>query len=164
RMLVYCAAVVTAAISLVAAGGVLTVLHWALLPMLIAMAAPRAWSALAMTRHRYTSFHRFIQHVRASQLISRLLIDQQAAGEIRVHDVGPFLLKHFRGMALTSEREQTRLARIGVRITLGANAAAGLATLTTYAALGLLLWQGQMALAVAGTAVFAIRTGAASIT
>lgn len=40
RMLVYCAAVVTAAISLVAAAGVLTVLHWALLPLLIAMAAP----------------------------------------------------------------------------------------------------------------------------
>ncbi|MBK0373755.1 ABC transporter ATP-binding protein [Streptomyces sp. RB110-1] len=164
RLVVYCAAVVTAAISLVAAGGVLTVLHWALLPMLIAMAAPRAWSALAMARHRYASFHRFIQHVRASQLISRLLIDQQAAGEVRVHGVGPFLLKHFRGMALTSEREQTRLARIGVRITLGADAAAGLATLVTYTALGLLLWQGQMALAVAGTAVFAIRTGAASIT
>lgn len=164
RMLVYCAAVVTAAISLVAAGGVLAVLHWALLPLLAAMAAPRAWSALSMARHRYVSWHRFVQHVRASQLISRLLIDQQAAGEVRVHDVGPFLLKHFRGMAQTSEREQTRLAKIGVRITLGADAAAGLATLTTYGVLGLLLWQGQMALAVAGTAVLAIRTGSASIT
>ncbi|MBK3589889.1 ATP-binding cassette domain-containing protein, partial [Streptomyces sp. MBT57] len=70
----------------------------------------------------------------------------------------------FRGMAQTSEREQTRLAKIGVRITLGADAAAGLATLTTYGVLGLLLWQGQMALAVAGTAVLAIRTGSASIT
>ncbi|NEE54617.1 ABC transporter ATP-binding protein, partial [Streptomyces sp. SID8455] len=89
RMLVYCAAVVTAAISLVAAGGVLAVLHWALLPLLAAMAAPRAWSALSMARHRYVSWHRFVQHVRASQLISRLLIDQQAAGEVRVHDVGP---------------------------------------------------------------------------
>ncbi|CAO0829870.1 hypothetical protein SMICM17S_07361 [Streptomyces microflavus] len=148
---------------LVAAGGVLAVLHWALLPLLAAMAAPRAWSALSMARHRYVSWHRFVQHVRASQLISRLLIDQQAAGEVRVHDVGPFLLKHFRGMAQTSEREQTRLARIGVRITLGADAAAGLATLTTYGVLGLLLWQGQMALAVAGTAVLAIRTGSASV-
>ncbi|MFJ9890196.1 ABC transporter ATP-binding protein [Streptomyces sp. NPDC091287] len=164
RMLVHCAAVVTAAISLVAAGGVLAVLHWVLLPLLAAMAAPRAWSALTMARHRYVSWHRFVQHVRASQLISRLLIDQQAAGEVRVHDVGPFLLRHFRGMARTSEREQTRLARIGVRITLGADAAAGLATLTTYGVLGLLLWQGQMALAVAGTAVLAIRTGSASIT
>ncbi|MGW6287802.1 ATP-binding cassette domain-containing protein [Streptomyces sp. NPDC055107] len=164
RMLVYCAAVVTAAISLVAAGGVLAVLHWALLPLLAAMAAPRAWSALTMARHRYVSWHRFVQHVRASQLISRLLIDQQAAGEVRVHDVGPFLLKHFRGMARTSEREQTRLARIGVRITLGSDAAAGVATLMTYGVLGLLLWQGQMALAVAGTAVLAIRTGSASIT
>ncbi|PRH80517.1 ABC transporter [Streptomyces solincola] len=164
RMVVYCAAVVTAVISLVAAAGVLTVLHWTLLPLLAAMAAPRAWSALTMARHRYVSWHRFVQHVRAAQLISRLLIDQQAAGEVRVHDVGPFLLRHFRGMAETSEREQTRLARIGVRTTLGADAVAGLATLATYGVLGLLLWHGQMALAVAGTAVLAIRTGSASIT
>ncbi|WP_328885216.1 ATP-binding cassette domain-containing protein [Streptomyces sp. NBC_00316] len=163
RMVGYCTAVVTSAISLVAAAGVLTVLHPLLLPLLMAMALPSAWGSLTMARQRYVSWHRFVQHARAAQLLSRLLIDQQAAGEVRVHDVGPFLLEHFRGMAETSEREQTRLAWIGARTGLTADAARGVATVATYLVLGLLLWNGAMELAVGGTAVLAIRTGSASI-
>ncbi|MFD4233255.1 hypothetical protein [Streptomyces sp. NPDC058542] len=52
-----------------------------MLPLLAAMAVPRAWSALTIARHRYVSWHRFVQHARASQLISRLVIDQQAAAD-----------------------------------------------------------------------------------
>ncbi|MDT9687366.1 ABC transporter ATP-binding protein [Streptomyces sp. P9(2023)] len=164
RMVVHCTAVGTSAISLIAAAGVLAVLHPVLLPLLICMALPSAWGSLTMARHRYVSWHRFVQHVRAAQLISRLLIDQQAAPEVRVHDVAPFLLTHFRQMARTSEREQTRLAWIGARTGLFADATRGIATVATYGVLGLLLWKGQMDLAVAGTAVLAIRTGSASIT
>ncbi|MFD0142541.1 MULTISPECIES: ABC transporter ATP-binding protein [unclassified Streptomyces] len=164
RMVGYCTAVVTSAISLIAAAGVLTVLHPVLLPLLALMALPSAWGSLTMARHRYISWHRFVQHVRAAKLISQLLINQQAAAEIRVHDAAPFLLKHFRQMAETSEREQTRLAWTGARTNLVADSARGVATLTTYGVLGLLLWHGQTGLAVAGTAVLAIRTGAASIT
>ncbi|MFI8825221.1 ABC transporter ATP-binding protein [Streptomyces sp. NPDC053431] len=164
RMVGYCTAVVTSAISLVAAAGVLTVLHPVLLPLLVAMALPSAWGALTMARHRYVSWHRFVQHARAAKLLGQLLIDQQAAGEVRVHDVGPFLLEHFRGMAETSEREQTRLAWTGARVGLTADGARGLATVAAYGVLGLLLWSGRMDLAVGGTAVLAIRTGSASIT
>ncbi|MFF8382144.1 ATP-binding cassette domain-containing protein [Streptomyces kanasensis] len=164
RMVGYCIAVVTSAISLIAAAGVLTVLHPVLLPLLALMALPSAWGSLTMARHRYISWHRFVQHVRAAKLISQLLINQQAAAEIRVHDAAPFLLRHFRQMAETSEREQTRLAWTGARTNVIADSARGAATVATYGALGLLLWHGQMGLAVAGTAVLAIRTGAASIT
>ncbi|MEV7280048.1 ABC transporter ATP-binding protein [Streptomyces sp. NPDC093111] len=164
RMVGYCTAVVGSAISLIAAASVLTVLHPLLLPLLVSMALPSAWGSLTMARARYVSWHRFVQHARAAQLLSRLLIDQQAASEVRVHDVGPFLLEHFRGMAETSEREQTRLAWIGARTGLAADGVRGLATVAAYGVLGLLLWNGQMALAVGGTAVLAIRAGSASIT
>lgn len=164
RMVGYCTSVVTSAISLVAAAGVLTVLHPVLLPLLMLMALPNAWGSLTMARHRYISWHRFVQHVRAAKLIGQLLINQQAAAEIRVHGVAPFLLRHFRRMAETSEREQTRLSWTGARTHVVADAARGAATLATYGALGLLLWDGRMGLAVAGTAVLAIRSGAASIT
>ncbi|MBD0711169.1 MULTISPECIES: ABC transporter ATP-binding protein [unclassified Streptomyces] len=164
RMVGYCTAVVTSAISLLAAAGVLTVLHPVLLPLLVLMALPSAWSALTMARHRYISWHRFVQHVRAAKLIGQLLINQQAAAEIRVHGAAPFLLRHFRRMAETSEREQTRLAWTGARTRMVAGATRGIAVVATYGVLGLLLWHGRMGLAVAGTAVLAIRTGAASIT
>ncbi|MFF4831089.1 ABC transporter ATP-binding protein [Streptomyces sp. NPDC001315] len=163
RMIMYGTRVVNAMISLVAAAGVLTVLHPALLPLLVTMTLPSAWSALTNARRRYESFHIWVQHARAGHLISGLLTEPAAAPEIRVHGVGPFLLRHFRAMSETAEAEQARLARLAARTGLIAAAWTGLATVATYATLGGLLLTGTMALSVAGTAVIAIRTGSASL-
>lgn len=163
HMISYSTRVINAMISLVAAAGVLTVLHPALLPLLVTMTLPSAWSALTNARRRYESFHTWVQHARAGQLISGLLTEPTAAPEIRVHGVGPFLLRHFRAMSETAEAEQARLSRLAARTGLIAAAWTGLATLATYATLGALLLAGAMALSVAGTAVIAIRTGAASL-
>ncbi|MGG8408775.1 ATP-binding cassette domain-containing protein [Streptomyces sp. 12297] len=163
RMIRYCTNTLNSAISLIAAAGVLTVLHPVLLPLLVLMTLPSAWSSLTISKQRYLSFHTFVQHARAGHLLGQMLTQQEAAAEVRVHDVGPFLLGHFRNMAETSEREQTRLAQRAARVGLIADAAGGLATLLTYGALGLLLWGGAMELAVAGTAVLAIRTGGGSL-
>lgn len=163
RMIRYCTNTLNSAISLIAAAGVLTVLHPVLLPLLVVMTLPSAWSSLTISKQRYISFHTFVQHARAGLLLGQLLTQQEAAAEVRVHEVGPFLLDHFRNMAETSEREQTRLARKAARIGLIADGAGGLATLLTYGSLALLLWSGAMQLAVAGTAVLAIRTGASSL-
>ncbi|MFF5530944.1 ABC transporter ATP-binding protein [Streptomyces cinerochromogenes] len=163
HMIGYGARVINAMISLVAAASVLTVLHPALLPLLVTMTLPSAWSALTNARRRYESFHTWVQHARAGQLISGLLTEPSAAPEIRVHGVGPFLLRHFRSMSETAEAEQARLARLAARTGLIAAAWTGVATLATYATLGALLLAGAMALSVAGTAVIAIRTGAANL-
>ncbi|MFF9396450.1 ABC transporter ATP-binding protein [Streptomyces griseoluteus] len=163
HMISYSARVINALISLVAAAGVLTVLHPALLPLLVTMTLPSAWSALTNARRRYESFHTWVQHARAGHLIGSLLTEPGAAPEIRVHGVGPFLLRHYRAMSETAETEQARLSRLAARTGLAAAAWTGLATLATYATLGALLLAGAMALSVAGTAVIAIRTGSASL-
>lgn len=163
HMIDYSTRVINATISLLAAAGVLTVLHPALLPLLATMTLPSAWSALTNARRRYESFHTWVQHARAGQLISSLLTEPAAAPEIRVHGVGPFLLRHFRSMSETAEAEQARLSGLAARTGLIAAAWTGLATLATYATLGALLLGGAMALSVAGTAVLAIRTGSASL-
>ncbi|MEU6066472.1 MULTISPECIES: ABC transporter ATP-binding protein [Streptomyces] len=163
RMISYGTRVINAVISLAAAAGVLTVLHPALLPLLVTMTLPSAWGALTNARRRYESFHTWVQHARAGHLISALLTEPEAAPEIRVHGVGPFLLRHFRAMSETAEAEQARLARLAARTGLIAAAWTGLATAATYATLGALLLSGAMALSVAGTAVIAIRTGSASL-
>ncbi|MEV6382190.1 ABC transporter ATP-binding protein [Streptomyces sp. NPDC051773] len=163
RMISYAARVVNALISLIAAAGVLTVLHPALLPLLVTMTLPSAWSSLTIARRRYTSFHAWVQHARAGYLIGSLLIEPEAAPEIRVHGVGPFLLRHYRSMSETAEAEQARLARLAARTGLYAALWTGLATVATYATLGGLLLGGAMALSVAGTAVIAIRTGSSSL-
>ncbi|GGR51263.1 ABC transporter ATP-binding protein [Streptomyces netropsis] len=164
RMIRYCTAVVGALVSFAAAAGVLTVLHPALLPLLLLMTLPRSWAALRNSRTRYESFQRWAQHARAGRLLSQTLIRTDPAPEIRVHDVGPFLLGHFRSMSESSEGEQTRLARSAAKTRLIASALTGIATLVTYLALGGLLLTGVMALSVAGTAVLATRSGAASLT
>lgn len=163
RMISVATRVINALISLCAAAGVLTVLHPALLPLLVTMTLPSAWSALTIARRRYESFHTWVQHARAGHLIGNLLTEPAAAPEIRVHDVGPFLLRHFHEMSETAEAEQARLARLSARTGLIAAAWTGLATVGTYATLGGLLLAGAMALSVAGTAVIAIRTGSASL-
>ncbi len=163
RMIAIATRAVNALISLIAAASVLTVLHPVLLPLLVTMTLPSAWSALTIARRRYRSFHAWVQHARAGHLISGLLTETAAAPEIRVHGVGPFLLRHFRSMSEAAEEEQARLARLAARTGLIAAAWTGLATAATYATLGGLLLGGAMALSVAGTAVIAIRTGAASL-
>ncbi|MGX1561343.1 ABC transporter ATP-binding protein [Streptomyces sp. NPDC055506] len=163
RMIMYGTRVINAMISLVAAAGVLTVLHPALLPLLVTMTLPSAWSALTVARRRYESFHAWVQHARAGRLLGNLLIEPEAAPEIRVHGVGAFLLRHFRAMSETAEAEQARLAGLAARTGLIAAAWTGLATVATYATLGGLLLAGSMALSVAGTAVIAIRTGSQSL-
>ncbi|KPI08581.1 Xenobiotic-transporting ATPase [Actinobacteria bacterium OK074] len=163
RMIAIATRVVNAMISLTAAAGVLTVLHPALLPLLVTMTLPSAWSSLTIARRRYESYHAWVQHARAGHLLGSLLIEPAAAPEIRVHGVGPFLLHHFHAMAETAELEQARLAKLAARTGLFAAAWTGLATVATYATLGALLLTGSMALSVAGTAVIAIRTGSANL-
>ncbi|MEU0941826.1 ABC transporter ATP-binding protein [Streptomyces canus] len=163
RMISFATRVVNAMISLVAAAGVLTVLHPALLPLLVTMTIPSGWGALTIARRQYESFHTWVQHVRAGRLLGALLIEPESAPEIRVHGVGPFLLRHYRAMAETAEAEQARLARLAARTGLIAAAWTGLATVATYATLGGLLLGGAMALSVAGTAVIAVRTGSQSL-
>ncbi|MGW7075602.1 ABC transporter ATP-binding protein [Streptomyces sp. NPDC054866] len=163
RMIGIATRVVNAMISLIAAASVLTVLHPVLLPLLVTMTLPSAWSALTIARRRYVSFHAWVQHARAGRLIGSLLTEARAAPEIRVHGVGPFLLRHFRSMSEAAEEEQARLARLAARTGLIAAAWTGVATAATYATLGGLLLAGAMALSVAGTAVIAIRTGASNL-
>ncbi|WP_229844974.1 ABC transporter ATP-binding protein [Streptomyces cinnamoneus] len=163
RMVNACTGVVGSLVSFVAAAGVLTVLHPALLPLLVLMTLPRSWASLKNARTRYASYLQWMQHSRAGRLLSQTLMRTDPAPEIRVHGIGPFLLQHFRGMSEASEDEQSRLAADAARIRLVASALTGVAAALTYTALGALLATGLMALSVAGTAVLAVRTGGQSL-
>ncbi|MFE1897131.1 ABC transporter ATP-binding protein [Streptomyces yangpuensis] len=158
-----CVATLGGVISLVATAGVLTVLHPLLLPMLLLIAAPRGWGAMRVAQRRYLSVITWVEHVRAARLIGQLLISRTSAPEVRVHGVGRYLLGHYRNMAEVAETEATRLARDKAATELLAAALSGTAALVTYGAMVALIVTGRMDLAVAGTAVIAVRTGSASL-
>ncbi|MET7350607.1 ABC transporter ATP-binding protein [Streptomyces mirabilis] len=163
RMISACVAALNGLISLITTAGVLVVLHPLLLPMLILIAAPRGWGAMRVAQERYVSVMSWIEHVRASRLIGNLLTERTAAQEVRLHAVGTFLLSRYQRMAESAEAEQERLASSKALTEWVASALSGLAMAATYGAMFWLIMDGHMSLAVAGTAVIAVRTGSASL-
>ncbi|MEU1258694.1 ABC transporter ATP-binding protein [Streptomyces chartreusis] len=163
RMIGVCVAALNGLISLIATAGVLAVLHPVLLPMLILIAAPRGWGAMRVAQERYVSVMSWIEHVRASRLIGNLLTDRSAAQEVRLHAVGGFLLSRYEQMAESAEAEQERLASSKAFTEWVASALSGLAMAATYGAMFWLIMAGHMSLAIASTAVIAVRTGSASL-
>ncbi|MBW5420620.1 ATP-binding cassette domain-containing protein [Streptomyces sp. BG9H] len=163
RMIGACVAALNGVISLITTASVLTVLHPALLPMLILIAAPRGWGAMRVAQERYVSRIGWIEHVRASRLIGNLLTERTAAQEVRIHAVGAFLLGRYRRMAESAESEQERLATSKALTEWVAAALSGLAMAATYGTMFWLITHGHMSLAVAGTAVIAVRTGSAGL-
>ncbi|MGC0378948.1 ABC transporter ATP-binding protein [Streptomyces sp. SAI-229] len=163
RMISSCVAALNGLISLITTAGVLAVLHPVLLPMLILIAAPRGWGAMRVAQERYVSVMSWIEHVRAGRLIGNLLTERSAAQEVRLHAVGPFLLGRYERMAESAEAEQERLASSKALTEWVASALSGLAMAATYGAMFWLIMAGHMSLAVAGTAVIAVRAGSASL-
>ncbi|MFE5401778.1 ABC transporter ATP-binding protein [Streptomyces sp. NPDC056580] len=163
RMISACVAALNGTISLISTAGVLTILHPVLLPMLILIAAPRGWGAMRVAQERYVSVMSWIEHVRAARLIGNLLTERTAAQEVRIHAVGPFLLSRYERMAESAEAEQERLAAGKAVTEWVAAALSGLAVAATYTAMFLLITGGHMSLAVAGTAVIAVRSGSAGL-
>lgn len=163
RMIGACVSALNSSISLIATAGVLTILHPALLPMLLVIAAPRGWGAMRVAQERYVSVMSWIEHLRASRLIGNLLTERTASQEVRIHGVGPFLLDRYRRMADSAEAEQERLASSKAVTEWVASALSGLAMAATYGTMIWLIMAGHMSLAVAGTAVIAVRTGSASL-
>ncbi|QHZ00102.1 Lipid A export ATP-binding/permease protein MsbA [Streptomyces sp. S4.7] len=131
--------------------------------MLLLIAAPRGWGAMRVSQRRHLSVMAWVEHLRASRLIAGLLTSRSAAHEVRVHGVGRFLLRHYRNMAESAETEATRLARDKAATELLAAALSGVAALITYGTMAALIMSGRMDLAVAGTAVVAVRSDSASL-
>ncbi|MFE8941086.1 ATP-binding cassette domain-containing protein [Streptomyces sp. NPDC007872] len=151
-------------IGMVAAAVVLASLHWALLPMLLAIALPKGWGAVRSARREYLSRLNWVDHRRAIASLLAYLTRPHAAGEIRVHAAGTKLLCSYEEMSRQTEAEQRRLARAQASTDLIAGAFAGVASLACYGVLWWLLAAGGLPLAVGGTAVIAIRTSTAQLT
>ncbi|MFI9081198.1 ATP-binding cassette domain-containing protein [Streptomyces sioyaensis] len=150
-------------ISMGAAAGVLFLLHPLLVLTLLLVAAPKGWGAVLSARRRYASRHTWIEHRRAIAILTEKLTDQRCAAEIRVHGAGRLLVDAYADMSRTMEREQRRLARAESATQAAASAGSGVASLVAYGLLWWLLTSGGMPLAVAGTAVIAVRTSSAGL-
>ncbi|MEV6348821.1 ABC transporter ATP-binding protein [Actinoplanes sp. NPDC051851] len=151
--------VLTSLIGLAVAAGVLTVLHPALLPLLVLAVLPTAWAAVYAARLSYRSRLRLIAVWRRHGMFSHLLAAREPAGELRAFTVRRFLLAEAARLLRVSTLEEIRVVTRSVRTRLYGQALSGLATGLAYVTLCWLLWTGRVELAAAGAAAYAINIG-----
>ncbi|MEV5409074.1 ABC transporter ATP-binding protein [Thermopolyspora sp. NPDC052614] len=155
--------VLTGVIGIAAVAGVLGVLHPVLLPLLVLAVVPDAWAAVRSARERYTAVFGIMPARRRKWIIGELLSTREPAAEVRSFTMRGFLLAMYDRVARAEQKVMLDLARRETVARLVGEALGGVGTALVYVALGVLLAVGEVPLAVAGTAVLAIRSGQSSL-
>jgi ATP-binding cassette, subfamily B, bacterial len=150
---------VTDVVGLVAAAGVLAVLHPVLLPLLVLTVVPVGWAAVRSARLGHRRLLRLIAVWRRQRMLAELLAAREPAPELRAFTLRGFLLGEVRRLLRISTNEEIRVAQRQVRASLLGTALSSIATGVTYAVLLWLLWTGRMELAAGGAAAYAINMG-----
>ncbi|PRX58542.1 ABC transporter family protein, partial [Nonomuraea fuscirosea] len=155
--------VVTAAVGITAVAGVLGVLHPVLLPLLLLAVLPDAWALVRSAKMRYATLYALIPVHRRKWIVAELLADREPAAEVRSFTMRGFLLRVYDAVARAEQDVMLRLARRQMTARLVGEALGGLGAALVYVALGVLLAVAAIPLAVAGTAVLAIRSAQNSL-
>jgi ATP-binding cassette, subfamily B, bacterial len=155
---------ITHLIGLVAAAGVLAVLHPVLLPLLVLAVVPTGWAAVRSARLGYRTELRLIAVWRRQRMLAYLLAAREPAPELRAFTLREYLLGQVRHLLAISTRERIKVSGRQIRTNLIGQTLGGLATGLTYAALIGLLITGRMELAVGGGAAYAISIGIGKLT
>ncbi|MGR6915085.1 ABC transporter ATP-binding protein [[Actinomadura] parvosata] len=155
--------VVTAAVGIAAVAGVLGVLHPVLLPLLLLAVLPDAWAAVRSARMQYATMYALIPANRRKWIIGQLLAEREPAAEVRSFTMRGFLLRMYDAVARAEQDVMLGLARRQTMARLAGEALGGLGAALVYVALGVLLAIAAIPLAVAGTAVLAIRSAQGSL-
>jgi ATP-binding cassette subfamily B protein len=162
-MVQYTVDVLTGTVGLIAAAGTLGLLHPLLLPLLLFTAVPEGWASVRAARMGYLTRVTLVNVVRRKWVLTDLMADRRHAGEIRSFTMRDFLLGQLERLAGYERDVELDLAKRQAIARVYGDILQGTATAGVYLALGFMLWRGAVPLAVAGTAVLAIRTGQSSL-
>ncbi|HEX5291156.1 MAG TPA: ABC transporter ATP-binding protein [Streptosporangiaceae bacterium] len=152
----------TGAVGIASAAAVVSVLNPILLAVLVAAELPGGWAAVRSARIGYATNFALADSRRRKWILSDLMALRRTAAEVRSFTFAPFLLARFRQLVAYERDAELVAARRQALTRVAANAAGGVATAGVYVVLGALLAVGTVPLAVAGTAVLAIRSAQAS--
>jgi ATP-binding cassette, subfamily B, bacterial len=154
---------VTGIAGIVSAALVVAVLQPVLLVLLLLAELPGAWAAVRSARIEYVTGFALADSQRRKWMLADLMADRHTAAEMRSFTLRHFMLARVARLAAYTRDAHLKAAdrEAGTRVM--AQAASGVATAGVYTALGILLAVGAIPLAVAGTAVLAIRSAQASL-
>jgi ATP-binding cassette subfamily B protein len=145
------------------AAGSLGVLHPILLPVLALSVLPNGWATVRSARLGYATMTRTVTLNRRAWMLLDLAVAREPATEMRACQAEPFLRAEYRSVADLLQRQEVRVGLGQARVKAIGGALAGLAVAATIALLGVLLAAGWVPLAVAGTALIAIRSASAAL-
>jgi ATP-binding cassette subfamily B protein/ATP-binding cassette subfamily C protein len=154
---------VTAFAGLASAAVVVGVLQPILLAVLLVAQVPGAWSAVRSARINYLTRFALIDAYRRKYILAGLIAERRTAAELRSFTMRAYLLGRVSRLASYARNAELRAARQQTVTKVIGSSLGGIATVGVYAVLGVLLATGFLALSVAGTAVLALRSAAASL-
>jgi ATP-binding cassette, subfamily B, bacterial len=154
---------VTAAVGIAAAASVVGLLQPVLLALLVLAELPGGWAAVRSARIQYLTSFALADSHRRKWILSDLMAERRTAAELRSFTLRRFMLERVARLAAHARDAELRAAGQQTLTKIIAQAATGVATAGVYLVLGALLSAGLVPLAVAGTAVLAIRSAQASL-
>jgi ATP-binding cassette subfamily B protein len=153
------ASLVSATAAVITAG----VLHPLLAPVVVLAAVPHAWASVRSAQESYASFVRTVSRWRRLGVTGRLITERDNAAEVRAFTTEEVLLAEHRRISGQLMVEAVRLGHRQTRIQLTGRALSGAGTAVAYGLLGVLVYTGEIPLALAGAAALAMRMASSSV-
>jgi ATP-binding cassette subfamily B protein len=152
-----------ALIRMIAASGVLSALHWAMLPLLILAVLPAGVGALLSARVDYEMHYANVCDRNVRHMMRWWATTPKHGDEVRANGMTGYLLFWYRSLSERIDRRLLAVAPRTLRITLLSATTGGFFLLLTWAALAWLAVTGRIELAIAATVVVAVQTTLAAL-
>lgn len=150
-------------VRMIAAGGVITALHWMMLPLLLLAVLPAGMGAVLSARVDYETHYANVGDRNVRGTMRWWATYSRYGDEVRANGMTGYLIYWYRALSeRIDERTLTAAPRM-LRIVLATSALGGAFLLGTWATLAWLATTGRVALPIAATAVVAVQTTLASL-
>ncbi|MGZ0232795.1 ABC transporter ATP-binding protein [Streptomyces sp. CPS1] len=153
-----------ALVRMIAAGGVITALHWLMLPLLLLAVLPAGLGAVLSARVDYETHYLNLADRNVRGMMRWWAAYSRHGDEVRANGMTGYLVYWYRALSERIDQRILRAAPRMLRIVLATSALGGAFLLLTWAALAWLAMTGRVALPVAATAVVAVQATLGALT
>ncbi|MBU3863086.1 ATP-binding cassette domain-containing protein [Streptomyces sp. 4503] len=152
-----------ALVRMIAASGVITALHWLMLPLLLLAVLPAGAGAVLSARVDYETHYLNVGDRNVRSMMRWWATYSRYGDEVRANGMTGYLLYWYRALSDRIDQRVLTAAPRMLRIALATSTLGGFFLLCTWATLAWLATTGRVALPVAATAVVAVQTTLAAL-
>ncbi|GAA1709850.1 ATP-binding cassette domain-containing protein [Streptomyces yatensis] len=152
-----------ALVRMIAASGVITALHWLMLPLLLLAVLPAGVGAVLSARVDYETHYLNVGDRNVRSMMRWWATYSRYGDEVRANGMTGYLIYWYRALSDRIDQRVLTAAPRMLRIALATSALGGFFLLCTWATLAWLATAGRVALPVAATAVVAVQTTLAAL-